>query len=68
MGARSILGVQSRYFIPLLPLLYFVIQDLGLKISMPEKIKNKLGNRDLSFVLISITYIIAFATIISFFC
>ena len=68
MGARSILGVQSRYFIPLLPLLYFVIQDIGLKISMPEKIKNKLGNRDLSFVLISITYIIAFATIISFFC
>lgn len=68
MGARSILGVQSRYFIPLLPLLYFVIQDIGLKISVPEKIKEKLGNRDLSFVLISITYIIAFATIISFFC
>ena len=67
MGARSILGVQSRYFIPLLPLLYFVIQDIGLKINVPEKIKNKLGNRDLSFVLISITYIIAFATIISFF-
>lgn len=68
MGARSILGVQSRYFIPLLPLLYFVIQDMGLKIEIPKKIKDKLGNRDISFVLISITYIIAFATIISFFC
>lgn len=68
VGARSILGVQSRYFIPLLPLLYFVIQDIGLKVNISEKIKSKLGNRDLSFVLISLTYIIAFATIISFFC
>lgn len=67
VGGRSILGVQSRYFIPLLPLIYFVIQDLGIKVNVSEKIKKLLNGRDLSFVLISITYIIAFATIISFF-
>lgn len=67
VGGRSILGVQARYFIPLLPLLYFVIQDIGININLSDSTKEKLKNRDIYFILMSITYIIAYFTIICFF-